>query len=93
MVEEMSKHGEVVETMTMENQGDHLLGNTFIKFADEEQAADALKATDKRYYSGRPVVCKFSPVTDFDNARCRDYVSGHCQRGAFCTRLSHTDGK
>jgi len=84
LVEEMSKHGDVLETLTMENQGDHLIGNTFVKFSDEEQAAEAKKLIHGRHYAGRQVVCKFSPVSDFDNARCRDYVSGHCQRGAFC---------
>jgi len=84
LVEEMSKHGDILETLTMENQGDHLIGNTFIKFSDEEQAAEAKKLTHHRHYAGRQVVVKFSPVNDFDNARCRDYVSGHCQRGAFC---------
>ncbi len=32
-------------------------------------------------YSGRPIVCEFSPVTDFREARCRQYDEATCGRG------------
>lgn len=84
LLEEMSKHGDVQETLTMENVGDHMMGNTFVKFADEDQAKRALDATQGRNYAGRSVIVKYSPVVDFENARCRDFVSGVCKRGNFC---------
>jgi len=70
--------------LTYSNMGDHMIGNTFVRFTDEDQAAACLKGTHGRYYAGRKVHCKYSPVTDFDNARCRDFQSNDCKRGQFC---------
>jgi len=33
---------------------------------------------------GRPIVAELSPVTDFREARCRQYDMGECNRGGFC---------
>ena len=41
------------------------MGNVYAKFADEEHTDAALKALFGRFYAGRPLVCEFSPVTDF----------------------------
>jgi len=84
LVEECMKYGEIEEVLTYSNMGDHMIGNTFVRFADEDQAAACLSSTQGRYYAGRKVTCKFSPVVDFDNARCRDYQSNDCKRGQFC---------
>jgi len=84
LLEEMSKYGDVEDTCTFENLGDHCLGNSFVKFATEDQAAKALKGITGRYYAGRLIIAKFSPVTDFENARCRDHCGGFCRRGNFC---------
>ena len=37
-----------------------------------------------RYYAGRPIVCEFSPVTDFREATCRQYEENTCTRGGYC---------
>ena len=37
------------------------------------QAEACLQALLGRYYDGRPLVCEYSPVTDFSEARCRQY--------------------
>jgi hypothetical protein len=78
------KYGEIEEVLTYSNMGDHMIGNTFVRFADEDQAAACLSGTQGRYYAGRKVTNKFSPVADFDNAKCRDYESNDCKRGQFC---------
>ena len=36
---------------------------------------------------GRPIQAEFSPVTDFREARCRDFDENACQRGGFCNFL------
>ena len=54
------------------------------KFADEEHSDAALKALFGRFYAGRPLVCEFSPVTDFREARCRQYDEAVCTRGGYC---------
>lgn len=33
---------------------------------------------------GKPVLAELSPVTDFREARCRQYDIGECNRGGFC---------
>eukprot|EP00953_Heterococcus_sp_UTEX-ZZ885_P020399 11415-Heterococcus_DN1.PRE.1 len=53
-------------------------------FADEDDADSALKGLFGRWYAGRPMVPEFSPVTDFREARCRQYDDGTCQRGGQC---------
>lgn len=48
-----------------DNLADHMVGNVYVKFREEESAAKALQAIQGRYYNGRPIVAEFSPVTDF----------------------------
>jgi len=81
---EMAQFGEIEEIYICRNLGDHLNGNCYIKFYEEEGAAKALDACRGRYYGGRPIVAELSPVTDFREARCRQYDIGECNRGGFC---------
>ena len=37
-----------------------------------------------RFYAGRPIMCEFSPVTDFREATCRQYEENTCTRGGYC---------
>lgn len=37
-----------------------------------------------RYYAGKVIVAEFSPVTDFREAKCRQYNEGACDRGGYC---------
>lgn len=50
---------------------------------DEEDADAALKGLMGRWYAGRPIMCEFSPVTDFREARCRQFDEGTCNRWVF----------
>jgi splicing factor U2AF subunit len=56
----------------------------YVKFYDEDDTTKALDGLRGRYYAGRPVVVELSPVTDFREARCRQYDVGECNRGGFC---------
>ena len=40
-----------------------------------------------RFYDGRKMEVEFSPVTDFREARCRDFDEETCRRGGFCNFL------
>lgn len=83
--EEMALHGRVDELHVCENLADHLAGNTYVKFRDEESAQAALAAVQGRYYAGRTVKAEFSPVTDFREGKCRPFEKyGQCERGDFC---------
>ncbi|KAK9723600.1 hypothetical protein RND81_05G011000 [Saponaria officinalis] len=61
-----------------------MIGNVYVQFREEDQAAAALHALQGRYYSGRPIIADFSPVTDFREATCRQYEEESCNRGGYC---------
>lgn len=84
---EFSKFGRIEGMHVVDNLGDHMIGHVYVKFADEEQASDALQVMNGRYYDGRPMIIEFSPVTDFREARCRDYDEDQCARQGYCNFL------
>ena len=84
IVEEFSKYGKLEDVQVVENLGDHMIGNVYAKYEDEEDAEKALKAMDGRYFAGRMLHAEYSPVTDFSEARCRQYDEDVCDRGVFC---------
>jgi splicing factor U2AF subunit len=81
---ELSNYGEVLDLNACDNMGDHMIGNVYAKFASEEDAENAARNLNGRYYGGRVISCEFSPVTDFGEARCRQYDEGNCERGGYC---------
>lgn len=82
--EELSKFGSLEALHVCDNLGDHMIGHVYAKFSDEEEAADALNIMNGRYFGGRQMEVEFSPVTDFREARCRDFDEDTCRRGGFC---------
>jgi splicing factor U2AF subunit len=80
----LSKFGRLEALHVCDNLGDHMIGHVYAKFAEEEEAADALNVMNGRYYDGRRMEVEFSPVTDFREARCRDFDEDTCRRGGFC---------
>ncbi|KAL3811949.1 hypothetical protein ACHAXA_007229 [Cyclostephanos tholiformis] len=82
--QELSKFGRLEALHVCDNLGDHMIGHVYAKFAEEEEAADALNVMNGRYYDGRRMEVEFSPVTDFREARCRDFDEDTCRRGGFC---------
>jgi splicing factor U2AF subunit len=87
MFMELSKFGHLEALHVCDNLGDHMIGHVYCKFRDEEDAADALQVMNGRYYDGRRMEVEFSPVTDFREARCRDFDEEACARGGFCNFL------
>ncbi|KAI3437796.1 hypothetical protein D9Q98_000243 [Chlorella vulgaris] len=81
---ELAKYGEVEYLNVCDNLADHMVGNVYVKFKDEEEAARALQGMQGRYYAGKPIVVEFSPVTDFREATCRQYEENNCSRGGYC---------
>ncbi|KAM0838258.1 hypothetical protein ACQ4PT_061093 [Festuca glaucescens] len=82
--DELSKYGEVENLHVCDNLADHLIGNVYVSFREEDQAAKALQALQGRFYSGRPIIAEFSPVTDFREATCRQFEEHNCNRGGYC---------
>jgi splicing factor U2AF subunit len=81
---EFGKFGPIQELHVVDNLGDHMIGHVYVKFAREEDAADAEQIMNHRYYDGVKMAVEFSPVTEFREARCRDYDEGSCSRAGFC---------
>jgi splicing factor U2AF subunit len=84
VLEELKKHGRVEEVNVCQNLGDHLFGNVYIKYSLEEEAEKALMALQGRFYNGKLLQVEYSPVTDFREARCRQYDEQNCNRGGYC---------
>ena len=82
--EELVKFGELKSLNVCDNLADHLNGNVYALFRNEDHAAAAIQALNGRYYSGRPIEAEFSPVTDFREATCRQYEEHECRRGGYC---------
>uniref|UniRef100_A0A1D1Z0R2 Splicing factor U2af small subunit A n=1 Tax=Anthurium amnicola TaxID=1678845 RepID=A0A1D1Z0R2_9ARAE len=82
--EELIKFGEIESLNICDNLADHMVGNVYVQFKEEEQAEAALRALQGRFYSGRPIIADFSPVTDFREATCRQYEENSCNRGGYC---------
>lgn len=51
--EELTKFGEIEELHVCENICDHLLGNVYVKYFQEESADKAMKALTGRFYGGK----------------------------------------
>ncbi|XP_073149437.1 splicing factor U2af small subunit B-like [Henckelia pumila] len=84
LFEELNKYGEIESLNICDNLADHMVGNVYVQFREEEQAANALNSLTGRYYAGRPIIVDFSPVTDFREATCRQYEENSCNRGGYC---------
>lgn len=83
-VELHDKYGDIEEMNICDNLGDHLIGNIYVMFKDEETAERAVKDLSNRWFAGRPLSVELSPVTDFREACCRQYEQAECTRGGFC---------
>jgi splicing factor U2AF subunit len=81
---ELAKYGELDEIVVADNIGEHMIGNVYVKFQSEEQALAAMNGLNGRYYAGKVIVAEYSPVTDFREAKCRQYNEGACDRGGYC---------
>lgn len=84
---ELAAHGTLEALNVCDNSADHLVGNVYAKFRDEESATAAKKALEGRFYAGRPIHSEYSPVTDFREATCRQYDEHTCTRGGYCNFL------
>ena len=76
---ELSNYGELEDLIVCDNVGDHLLGNVYVKYSTEEGAENCIKGLTGRYYAGKMIVPEYCPVTDFREARCRQYDEGECK--------------
>lgn len=60
---ELANFGEIEEMHVCDNIGDHLIGNTYVKFISEDDAENVKKNISGRYYAGKLIIPEYSPVT------------------------------
>ncbi|GAB2235837.1 hypothetical protein Droror1_Dr00026278 [Drosera rotundifolia] len=84
LFEELNKYGEIESLNICDNLADHMVGNVYVQYREEEHAANAVQNLSGRFYAGRPIIVDFSPVTDFREATCRQYEENVCNRGGYC---------
>ncbi|KAF5747833.1 splicing factor U2af small subunit B-like [Tripterygium wilfordii] len=84
LFEELRKYGDIESLNICDNLSDHMVGNVYVQFREEDHAASALQNLSGRFYAGRPIIVDFSPVTDFREATCRQYEENVCNRGGLC---------
>lgn len=84
---ECAKYGDIIGLHIVDNAADHMVGHVYVQYVNEEMAADALEQLQGRYYDGVEIRAEYSPVTDFREARCRDYDETACSRSGFCNFL------
>ena len=65
---EMSQFGKIEQLNIIGNTGDHMVGNVYVLYDDEEASAKALAALAGRFYAGKSLVPEMSVVTDFHEA-------------------------
>jgi len=81
---ELCNYGEIEDMVVVDNVSDHMVGNVYVKYQNEDDAAKAVQSCEKRFYGSRLMQAEFSPVTDFREARCRAFYETRCARGGFC---------
>ena len=84
---ELSNFGELLELNVCDNLGDHMIGNVYAKFSNEEYASRAFNTLAGKYYHSNLVQEEYSPVINFRECRCRNYEEDRCERGGFCNFL------
>lgn len=83
----MADYGEIEEVVVVENTVEYQMGNVYVKFYYEEDAAKALVGLTGRFYFGKLINAEYTPVTDFREARCRAFHETYCTRGGACRFL------
>lgn len=73
--------------IVVDNLGDHIVGNVYVKYSDEDYSENALKNVNGRFWNGKKISAVYSPVTDFLNAKCKQYIDGSCKRGGYCNYM------
>lgn len=83
----MMKYGEIEDMIVVDNLGDHIVGNVYVKYSEDEFSENAQKHINGRFFNGKKIEAEFSPVTDFTNAKCKQYIDGSCKRGGYCNYM------
>ena len=81
---EFMKYGRIIDIIVLDNICNHLIGNVYIQFSEENEAKSALESLNGKYFGEKILLMEYSPVTDFKDARCRQNEEGNCDKKGFC---------
>jgi len=81
---ELANYGEIEDMVVVDNASDHMIGNVYVKYFNDEDCERALGKLTGRFYGGKPILAETSPVMDFREARCRAFHESRCNRGGYC---------
>lgn len=79
--------GRIAELRVVSNLGEHLLGNVYIRFENNADAAQVVKELRNKKLNKIPLLPELSPVTNFTEACCKEDCEGQCNRGSQCNYL------
>lgn len=83
---EMSlKYGAVRRIVIASNSCSQLLGNVYIEFYGEEDAARCVEGLGRRSYSGKKILAELGNCCRVDDAICTDHRRGSCAKGEQCS--------
>ncbi len=84
---ELSNFGELKDLTVVDNLGDHLIGNVYASFNDEESASKCFNALAGKYYHSNLVDEEYCPIINIKDCKCKKLEEGLCQRGSLCNFL------
>ena len=87
---ELAQFGEIEEMHVCDNIGDHLIGNTYVKFISEDDAEKVKKNISGRYYAGKLIIPEYSPVTGGAHQTSARAVAASSKRASACAAASAT---
>lgn len=81
-------YGEIDNIVICGNYNTHLGGNILVKFKDERNAMKCYQECNDRWFNEKPIFCELSPVSYFDDATCKEFMtSKKCNRGDQCNLI------
>lgn len=87
-VELALKYGEISGLVICGNYNPHLGGNVLVKFRHQKSAIKCYNECNDRWYNEKPIFCELSPVSNLDDAICKDFsFRGGCERGDKCNLI------
>ena len=69
----MEKLGEIIQFKVSKNHANHLRGNVYIQFKDQQIAGQAYESLLGRFYAAKQLFPEFVPITKWKNAICGLY--------------------
>ncbi|ODV90656.1 hypothetical protein CANCADRAFT_108999 [Tortispora caseinolytica NRRL Y-17796] len=77
----------VINMLICENQSDHLAGNVYLQFPNPYDAEKAVNGLNAKWYDGRPVFARLTPMRRLTDAICVEHDENTCSRGGQCNYI------